>query len=247
MDLGDGHLADDKGHPPLPAERVAMSPSPQRKVTTTAALGRLLFHAAGDGRIARDGRACASCHPDGRDDALVWATPDGPRRSIMLAGRVQGTAPYAWSGSESDLRMHLAATFERLNGAGGVKGLELEALRAYVESLSPPVAPPAREDALMRRGAELFASADVGCSRCHSGRMATDNGHHDVKSKTLADKTGEFNTPSLHLVGGGGPYFHDGRYKTLRALLASGKDGMGHTSALSSEDLDALEAYLRTL
>jgi cytochrome c peroxidase len=77
--------------------------------------------------------------------------------------------------------------------------------------------------------------------------MATDNERHDVKSKTLADKTGEFNTPSLHLVGGGGPYFHDGRYKTLRDLLASGKDGMGHTSALSSEDLDALEAYLRTL
>lgn len=247
IDLGDGRLADDRGHPSLPAERVAMSPNPQHKITMAAALGRLLFHAAGDGRIARDGRACASCHPDGRDDSLVWATPDGPRRSIMLAGRVHGTAPYAWSGSESDLRMHLAATFERLNGAGGVKGLELEALSAYVESLSPPAARPAAQDALTRRGAELFASADVGCSSCHSGQMATDNERHDVKSKTLADKTGEFNTPSLHLVSAAGPYFHDGRYKTLRDLLASGKDGMGHTSALSPEDLDALEAYLRTL
>jgi mono/diheme cytochrome c family protein len=247
INLGDGRLADDRGLPPVPAERIAMAPNPRRKIAVAVALGRFLFHAAGDGRIARDGRACASCHPDGRDDSLVWATPDGPRRSIMLAGRVQGTAPYAWSGSESDLQVHLAATFERLNGAGGIKGIELEALTAYIESLAPPPSTPAARDGRTRRGAELFASADVGCSSCHGGAMATDNERHDVKSKTVADKSGEFNTPSLHLVSGTGPYFHDGRYKTLRDVLASGKDDMGHTSALSSEDLDALEAYLRTL
>jgi mono/diheme cytochrome c family protein len=165
----------------------------------------------------------------------------------MLAGRVQGTAPYAWSGSERDLQVHLAATFERLNGAGGLKGVELEALSAYIESLAPPPSTPAARDARTRRGAELFASADVGCSTCHSGAMGTDNERHDVKSKTVADKSGEFNTPTLHLVSGAGPYFHDGRYKTLRDLLTSGKDDMGHTSSLSPGDLDALEAYLRTL
>jgi cytochrome c peroxidase len=68
-----------------------------------------------------------------------------------------------------------------------------------------------------------------------------------VKSKTDADKSGEFNTPSLHLVGGTGPYFHDGRYKTLHDLLAATRDDMGHTSQLSPRDLEALEAYVRTL
>ena len=29
----------------------------------------------GDSRVSKDGRACSSCHPDGRDDGLVWSTP----------------------------------------------------------------------------------------------------------------------------------------------------------------------------
>ena len=77
--------------------------------------------------------------------------------------------------------------------------------------------------------------------------LGTDNQRHDVKSKTDADKTGEFNTPSLHLVGGTGPYFHDGRYKTLHDLLTATRDDMGHTSQLSPRDLEAIEAYVRTL
>jgi DNA-binding beta-propeller fold protein YncE len=247
IDFGDGRLADDKGRPPSPAERIAMAPNPTRKLAVATALGRLLFHSVGDGRIARDGRACASCHPEGRDDSLVWATPDGPRRTIMLAGRVQGTAPYAWNGSEESLRVHLSTTFDRLNGAGGLKSVELEALTAYVESLAPPATPSVPRDAQVQRGADLFASADVGCASCHSGSLATDNQRHDVKSKTDADKTGEFNTPSLHLVGGTGPYFHDGRYKTLHDLLTATRDDMGHTSQLSPRDLEAIEAYVRTL
>ncbi|HEY5241192.1 MAG TPA: cytochrome C peroxidase [Polyangiaceae bacterium] len=247
IDFGDGRLADDKARPPSPATRIAMAPNPARSLTVAASLGRLLFHAVGDGRISRDGRACASCHPEGRDDSLVWATPDGPRRTIMLAGRVKGTAPYAWNGTEEDLRVHLSMTFDRLNGAGGLKSVELEALTAYVESLAPPATPPVPRDALAQRGAELFGSPDVGCSSCHAGVLGTDNQRHDVKSKTDADKTGEFNTPSLHLVGGTGPYFHDGRYKTLHDLLTATRDDMGHTSQLSPRDLEAIEAYVRTL
>ena len=247
IDFGDGRLADDKGRPPSPPDRIAMAPNPARMLTVATSLGRLLFHSVGDGRIARDGRACASCHPEGRDDSLVWATPDGPRRTIMLAGRVKGTAPYAWNGTEESLRVHLSTTFDRLNGAGGLKSVELEALTAYVESLAPPATPPVPRDAQAQRGAELFASADVGCASCHAGSLATDNQRHDVKSKTDADKTGEFNTPSLHLVGGTGPYFHDGRYKTLHDLLTATRDDMGHTSQLSPRDLEAIEAYVRTL
>jgi DNA-binding beta-propeller fold protein YncE/mono/diheme cytochrome c family protein len=247
LDLGDGALADDRGRVPLPALRIDMAPDPGHPLDASIALGRLLFHSAGDTRIARDGRACASCHPDGRDDSLVWATPDGPRRSIMLAGRVKGTAPYAWNGSEDDLRTHLATTFDRLNGEGGLKSLELRALTAYVESLAPPPSPAVPRDTQVEHGAELFASSEVGCAGCHGGPLGTDNAHHDVKSKTDADKSGEFNTPSLHLVGGTGPYFHDGRYKTLHDLLAATRDDMGHTSQLSPRDLEALEAYVRTL
>ncbi|MGD0525319.1 MAG: cytochrome C peroxidase [Polyangiaceae bacterium] len=247
LDFGDGRLADDQGRPPSRAERIAMAPNPAHTLPVATSLGRLLFHAVGDGRISRDGRACASCHPEGRDDSLVWATPEGPRRTIMLAGRVKGTAPYAWNGTEDDLRVHLSTTFDRLNGVGGLKSVELEALTAYVESLAPPATTPPPLDAQAQRGAELFASADVGCAGCHAGALGTDNQRHDVKSRADADKSGAFNTPSLRFVGGTGPYFHDGRYKTLHDLLTATRDDMGHTSQLSPRDLEAIEAYLRTL
>jgi mono/diheme cytochrome c family protein len=144
--------------------------------------------------------------------------------------------------------VHRATTFERLTGEGGLKSVELDALLAYVESLQPPppLAAPG-DDAQVRRGAQLFASAEVGCATCHGGPMATDNQKHDVNSKTDADKEGSFNTPSLHLVGGTGPYFHDGRYKSLHDLLEATRDDMGHTSQLSPQDLEALAAYVRTL
>ena len=53
-----------------------------------------------------------------------------------------------------------------------------------------------------------------------------------------------FDTPSLRYVGGTGPWFHDGRYKTMHDLLVKSDGKMGHTKHLSEEDLDALEAYL---
>jgi cytochrome c peroxidase len=75
----------------------------------------------------------------------------------------------------------------------------------------------------------------------------TDNSLHDVKSRTKADRAELFNTPTLHLAAGGGPYFHDGRYATLHELLHNVDGKMGHTSQLSDSDIEALESYLRTL
>jgi mono/diheme cytochrome c family protein len=165
----------------------------------------------------------------------------------MLAGRVAATAPYSWSGSESTLHEHLDITFERLKGAGGLKSLELDALASYVSSLAAPPAQVDGTSAKVMRGREIFASTEAACATCHTGADGTDNKHHDVGSKTAPDRSAEFNTPSLRFVGGTGPYFHDGRYKTLKALLKESDGKMGKTSHLSADDLDALESYLRSL
>jgi DNA-binding beta-propeller fold protein YncE len=247
LDLNGPEIVDDAAHKAPAPGRLALAEDPAHVVPVSVALGRILFHSVGDARISRDGRACASCHPDGRDDAITWATPEGPRRSIMLASRVSNTSPYSWDGSEHTLEEHLDLTFDRLHGAGGLRSLEEQALTAYVSSLVPP--PPLRlgDEAKVARGKQLFSSADVGCSKCHSGPDATDNLHHDVQSKTKFDEATAYNTPTLKFVGGTGPYFHDGRYNTLADLL-KGEDGkMGHTSQLSGDDLGALETYLRSL
>jgi len=203
------------------------------------AAGRRLFHATGNELISGDGRACATCHPDGRDDALSWATPEGPRQTPSLAGRsLSTTAPFGWRGAHTTLKIHLESTFRRLRGKG-LPEAELAALLDYV--LSMP-APPRRTspDPRVARGKELFEGS-TGCVACHGAPAYTDHLSHDVKSGLV------FDTPSLLSVGGTAPYFHDGRYKTLRDMLRDSDGKMGSTAGLSPADLEALEAYLLEL
>jgi len=208
--------------------------------------GRALFHATGEGRISGDGRACASCHPDGRDDTLVWSSPNGPRQTPILAGRLSGAAPYGWNGDAADVSTHLVQTFKRLGGSG-LTGDDKESLIAYVSSLRTP--PPRKASAeTVARGHAIFHSSKTECSSCHgdAGDLP-DGSKHDVKSRAAGDTRAAFDTPSLRFVGGSGPWFHDGRYKDLRTLLVKSDGKMGHTKHLSPSELADLEAYLESL
>jgi mono/diheme cytochrome c family protein len=248
----DPSLAEDGSEDADPKPHVMLALS-RKPVASTAdvALGRKLFHAAGDHRISSDGRACASCHPDGRDDSLTWATPDGPRNTPMLAGRLEGTAPYGWRGANDDIKKHLTQTFQRLRG-GGFEPRELEALMAFVRTMPAPGSPPdsdeARKVALVQRGEQLFRSEETGCAGCHNpAQTFTDGMKHDVGTAVTTDADHEFDTPSLKFLAGTAPYFHDGRFATLHDLLSARDSKMGNTAQLSDQDVDALEAYLRTL
>jgi DNA-binding beta-propeller fold protein YncE len=215
--------------------------------------GRAIFHATDDPRISRDGRACASCHPEGREDALTWSTPEGPRQTIMLAGRISGSAPYGWFGKHRTVRDHVTSTLARLGGAGlsaPADRADLDALLAYVSAMRPPSLEGAAEDAghaaLAAEGRAVFLDPAVGCARCHLDG-GTDQAAHDVKSGNVVEASVRFDTPSLRFVGGTAPYFHDGRYATLEELLEKSDGRMGHTQNLSRADLLALAAYLEDL
>jgi mono/diheme cytochrome c family protein len=211
------------------------------------AMGRLLFHASGDSRISQDGRACASCHPDGRDDSLTWSTPNGPRRTLTLAGRLGGTAPYAWDGTSRDLHHHLGTTFKRLGGTG-LTNVERDALVAYLRTLeAPPPLPPSAPSDAIALGERLFRSEEAACASCHEGSLLTDNAKHDVESRAEADAAPSFNTPSLKHVSQRAPYFHDGRYATLQQLLVGSDGTMGHSQHLSPREVAALVAYMESL
>ncbi|HEY4116833.1 MAG TPA: hypothetical protein VGM56_03205, partial [Byssovorax sp.] len=99
-------------------------------LTAKAARGRRIFLDAADG-VTSGGMACAGCHPEGRDDAHVWAElPEGPetkqpifvgmsgnvdgddrvvahvgyaRQTPMLAGRVAAEGPYGWHAQNDTL------------------------------------------------------------------------------------------------------------------------------------------------
>ncbi|HRI68817.1 MAG TPA: cytochrome C peroxidase, partial [Polyangium sp.] len=113
-------------------EVVSMVLPGRKSLPDQVALGRTLFHASGRRNVALDGRVCASCHPDGRDDGLTWQTQEGPRQTPILLGRLSSdTAPFGWLGDKTTLPSHFKRTIERLAGTG-LKDPERDAIFAYV-------------------------------------------------------------------------------------------------------------------
>jgi hypothetical protein len=235
---------------PPPASRAyrMQRPSPLGEV---AERGRRLFHAGGDPRIAKDGRACASCHPDGRDDGLVWSTPNGPRQTIFLAGRIRHEGPFGWMAKHATLQEHMRATMKNLKGKGLGRADE-DALATYLLAMPGPPADSKLSTLSTlsteeERGRQIFESKDAECSQCHGGKDRSDHEAHDVKSASASDTTHDFLAPSLARIGGTAPYFHDGRYTSLEQLLDKSDGKMGSVAGLSPGDKGALVAYLRTL
>lgn len=215
-------------------------------LSADAAEGRRIFHAATEPQVSKDGRACASCHPEGRDDGVTWPTPRGPRQTVFLAGRLTRPAPYGWDAEHASLQAHVTVTMKNLGGTG-LAPRRLDALAAWLAEMPPP---PRRRSAgaLEKEGAAIFASAKAGCAGCHVVEtLHTDGQAHEVASKTHADASAAFLAPSLRFVGGSAPYFHDGRYPTLGELLRASDGTMGETAHLGQGELAALEAYLRSL
>jgi DNA-binding beta-propeller fold protein YncE len=226
---------------------IAYAPAPEVEALR---MGRDLFHRTADRRLSSNGLACASCHPEGRDDGLTWATIDGPRQTLMLAGRMNKSGPYGWMGQHEDLPKYVGNTISRLGG-NGLLPVELGALVSYVENVAPPDAsdgaPPSDRNEAIARGRDLFFDSAQGCATCHLAGNGSDGKQHDVGSQAKADSAQRFDTPSLKFVSGTAPYFHDGRYQTLGELLAAPDSRMGHSAHLNEADRAALAAFLETL
>jgi len=139
----------------------------------------------------------------------------------------------------------LAQTLARLGGQG-LDDASVYALLTYLAQMAPPPAA-GRADARITNGKRLFESYDTGCKDCHDpSRGLSDGERHDVGSKSFGDVHASFETPSLRHVGGTAPYFHDGRFATLEALLR-GSPRMADTSMLTESEIGDLAAYLRSL
>jgi cytochrome c peroxidase len=278
---------------------ISRDPLPQK-----ARRGRRLFTFALDSRIGGRSRfACASCHPDGRHDGMVWQIGAGPRRTPILATRVQGTGPFNWLGTEDKLESNVLKTVHRLGGAG-ITQEEAASLSTYISLYMDGLDNPnqGRNSALVSEGRRLFHSGAVGCSGCHdSSTEFTDGSMHDVGSTSavevaiwkrfqgnrqlglrpggppqqlllqiepfgpparnrrraipvkpliaLKEPPIAYNTPSLRHVWAHSRYFHDGSRRSLHDLLTRGnkRNQMGNTAHLDSHQIDALEAYLKSL
>lgn len=209
--------------------------------------GRRLFVSAvnPDMSVRNSGISCMTCHSDGREDSLSWTFAEGQGevhlQTPSLAGPVNDTVPLTWrSPVESVADEALLTTTLRMGGHGPSED-DLLAIEAFVVRSRMPALPEV-DAALAERGRALFEREDVACSSCHAGERLTDGKHYAIVGAL------EANTPALRGIAATAPYLHDGSLPDLRSVLEWARNGeMGDTSSLSDDEMDALEAYLRSL
>ena len=197
--------------------------------------GHDVFHTQAGGMIA-----CASCHPEGREDGHVWILDGGHRRTPSLQGTIAGTAPYHWPGDEADLDVLVNDVYTiRMSGAM-LPDDQRNALTGWVQAVPPP--PPASTSSASQRGKTLFERADVGCAGCHSGPKFTNNQTVDVGTG------GAFQVPPLTGVAWRTPLMHDGCAATIADRFgACSTSAHGSIGSLSASDISDLVSYLETL
>ena len=204
-------------------------------------IGQVLFNTTRATINADRALACASCHPDGGTDGLSWRIGAQSLQTPILAGRVRGTPPYKWDGSDATLAASIAKTVHRLGGHG-LDDKQTRALGAYLESIPPPRAP-TRESAAVARGKALFETR--GCTTCHDGPSYTEGDQYEFTSLLP-----RLDTPSLIGLASSAPYYHDGSASTLDMLLRG--DGRvvgmsGELVKLTAAEREDLRTFLESL
>lgn len=258
-----------------PIPRLVRDPMP-----AALRLGQRLFYSANSDAYPvtqNHWLACASCHLEGRSDAVTWRFAQGPRDTPSNAGGTLDTGFLFRTAVRSRVQDYWHTINDEQGGAFDpvADAALLDALAAYVDLGIPLPVPPTTDPALVARGRAIFERPDVGCTRCHTGPRFTDSGQgnpalaldgdivlHDVGTCVVSgpwpdapsvDEAGQthaacaFDTPSLSGVAASPPYLHDGSAPTLRDVLDRTRGRMGDISSLSSADEDALVEYLRSL
>ncbi len=181
------------------------------------------------------GIACASCHPEGRDDGNSWRSVElGPRRTPSLVGTVASTAPYHWNGEAADMRALANLTFTSRMRGPSLDDDQTYALDHWLTRLPPLAASPASDAAA--RGRALFDSERGKCSGCHTGPARTNNQTVDVGTGGL------FQVPSLVNASFRAPYLHDGTVGSIDELVAHGHGA----NVLTPSEAADVAAYVRT-
>ncbi len=141
--------------------------------------------------------SCASCHPNGLTDAVVWMFPSGPRFSTPLNGTFSKANPNVQRALNWSAIFDEVADFElNTRGVAGGRGLILlpngtpdpnvkafdpasggrssdrDAITTYVQrGIRSPVSGVEDSDSLAAKGRKVFQKA--GCVQCHSGAQWT--------------------------------------------------------------------------
>jgi len=237
----------DLGAPAAARPRViALGPRPQWSVQRR---GEALFN---DATVSyQHWQSCASCHPDGRSDALNWDLPnDGvgnskKTKSMVLAHQTPPSMSLGVRGTaEAAVRAGLKTTM-----FADRPEEDAAAIDEYLKSLLPVPSPYLVDEDLSpaaERGLRLFASRRTGCMRCHPPPLYADLRSHDVGTQNGQELESRFDTPTLIEVWRTAPYLHDGRHESMKNLLLKEKRH-GSVEGLSPQEIDDLAEFVLSL
>lgn len=202
-------------------------------------LGRRRFH-----QPTFSGLACASCHPEGHEDGMVWEFDSlGQRRTQDIGGNLADRAPYHWGGDMHSIDMLLEDVLVGRMGGDPLTDNEREALPQFLFSLKPAPVKTSLDAGAVARGRTLFESTELACTTCHNGTNYTNNAMVDVGTG------GNFKVPSLLGVANRAPFIHTGCAPTLRDRFGACGGGAAHgaTDTLTPAQLDDLVTFLESL
>ena len=228
-------------------QTIPLGPKPE---LTLERRGELLFH---DATIcSQQWQSCASCHPDGRTDGLVWDLMNddqgNPKNTkSMLFSHV--TPPSMATGVRETAEKAVRSGLEHILFAYRPED-EAVAIDAYLMSLQPVPSPHLVEGELSpeaKRGREVFER--VNCDRCHPAPLYTDMKMHNVGTMGYYDYRDQFDTPTLVEVWRTAPYLHDGRYVTLQELFTAGQHGLKGRQGqkLTEQEIEDLVEFVLSL
>lgn len=213
--------------------------------------GEAIFH---DGQRSLDQwYSCHSCHYEGGSNAVRMDTMnDGSAstyKTVLPLYHLRDTGPWTWHGWQKSLTSAVRHSLTTTMLGKEPADEDVDALEAYLGQLELPPNPNRRDTEAVERGVRLFVGEKAGCVQCHQGPHFTDHEIHDLGLGTEQDRYTGFNTPSLRGVYQKVRLLHDGRAKSLEAVLRGDHNParVAGKGELTESELRDLIEYLKTL
>ena len=174
-------------------------------------------------------------------------------KTVLPLDHVHHTSPWTWHGWQTDLQDAMHKSFTTTMQGRDISSDDARAVLAYLEAREPPPNPFRNPAGMLPpaavRGKLVFESRQAGCATCHSGEYFTDGKIHDVGLGSDEDRYEGYNTPSLRGVYRKVRFLHDGRAKSLQAVLTEdhAPDKVAGEGPLSPSQLADLVEYLKSL
>jgi cytochrome c peroxidase len=197
--------------------------------------------------------SCHTCHTDGHTSGQVFDTRNdqsyGTPKLIPTLRGVSETGPWTWHGWQNDLQEAMRRSLtESMNTEQPVSQEDVDALVAYMATLSHPDHPhPRSVTPKMELGQKLFTGR-AGCIKCHSGTTFTTADTFDGAVEDPKDRNKKYNPPSLIGVSARRRFLHTGKAKSLEQVLTKyhrPEDLVGES--FNEAEIEALVEYLRSL